>query len=637
MQKKGLVRMLSVMACTCCMLGVTACGGEDSQAGNSTEQWGTTFTVATAYAKAQSLGYEGSMEEFLASIQGANGKDGVDGVGITDASINENGELVLSFTQGEPVNLGKVVGEDGKDGEDGVGITGASINANGELILTFSKGEPVNLGKIVGTDGTDGISITGVNINENGELILTFSKGEPVNLGKIVDKDTVDGTEGLAYKLSQDQSYYMVTGIGMAEETDVVIPSTYKGKPVKMIYDEAFSRCNWLTSIVIPDSVTSIGEKAFYYCGELRTAIIGNGVERIEDYAFESCQGLRNLTIGNSVTSIGEMAFYQCSMTRLIIPDSVKIIEQYAFQECTPLLSITLGTGIESIGHYAFGSCHQLLEVVNKSKFAVTAGVVEENNGHIGEYAKHVVATEAESNFIEENGYTFYNDNGQYLLCRYSGQEVDVVLPTQIQGQDQTYEIYFFAFGYCDNIKSMIIPENVTKIGMSSFVFCANLESITIPASVTSIGSTAFYECNLATVDYMGTIDSWAMIEFESEYANPLFYGATLYINGKEVTQAHITTATYISAVAFAGYTNLTSVVIGDSVLTIGDYAFEGCNRLQTVYYGGTADAWAKISIGGSNGNLPSATVYYYVENAVDVPTDGGNYWHYDNGVPTAW
>ena len=133
--------------------------------------------------------------------KGENGTDGKDGISITDVDINDAGELILYFSEGEPLNLGKIIGENGQDGANGVGIEGATIDENGNLILSLSNDTDINVGKVKGedgqdgTDGKDGISITGVKI-ENGELIIAFSDGNSSNLGNIVGADGKDGTDG---------------------------------------------------------------------------------------------------------------------------------------------------------------------------------------------------------------------------------------------------------------------------------------------------------------------------------------------------------------------------------------------------------------------------------------------------------
>lgn len=131
--------------------------------------------------------------------QGTNGVNGNDGVGVAKSEVNTSGELVITYSNGDSTNLGKIVGKDGLDGTngiDGVGITNASINSDGQLVLNFSDGKTVNLDKVIGMNGTDGISVTNSEINSNGELVLTYSNGQRSNLGVVVGADGKDGLNG---------------------------------------------------------------------------------------------------------------------------------------------------------------------------------------------------------------------------------------------------------------------------------------------------------------------------------------------------------------------------------------------------------------------------------------------------------
>ena len=114
----------------------------------------------------------------------------------------------------------------------------------------------------------------------------------------------------------------------------------------------------------IPNSVTSIGYKAFFGCSSLIAITIPNSVTSIEDFAFNSCSSLTAVTIGNSVTSIGEMAFYGCSsLTAITIPNSVTSIGDWAFGWCSSLTSVTIGNSVTSIGSSAFRYCSSLTSV----------------------------------------------------------------------------------------------------------------------------------------------------------------------------------------------------------------------------------------------------------------------------------
>ncbi len=117
-------------------------------------------------------------------------------------------------------------------------------------------------------------------------------------------------------------------------------------------------------AITIPNSVTSIGDWAFYNCTGLTSITIGNSVTSIGDDAFYNCTGLTSITIPNSVTSIGRYAFYNCTgLTSITIPNSVTSIGRYAFDGCTGLTSVTIGNSVTSIGEAAFRDCRKLYDI----------------------------------------------------------------------------------------------------------------------------------------------------------------------------------------------------------------------------------------------------------------------------------
>ena len=158
-----------------------------------------------------------------------------------------------------------------------------------------------------------------------------------------------------------------------------------------------FSQCDFLTSIIIPDSVKSIGKYAFYGCNSLTSIVIGNGVTSIGEAAFMGCKSLTSIVIGNGVTSIWETAFDDCSsLTSIvvaegntvydsreqcnaiihtatntlisgcqntIIPESVTSIGEAAFYGCDSLTSIVIGNGVTSIGEAAFMGCDSLKSI----------------------------------------------------------------------------------------------------------------------------------------------------------------------------------------------------------------------------------------------------------------------------------
>ena len=143
------------------------------------------------------------------------------------------------------------------------------------------------------------------------------------------------------------------------EVKDLVIPNS-----VTSIGDYVFKGCSALTSVTIPNSVSSIGEGCFSNCSGLTSVTIGNSVTSIGGYAFLDCSGLTSVTIPNSVTTIKEYAFQTCSgLTSVTIPNSVTSIEEGTFFGCHGLTSVTIGSGVKSIGWFAFHNCPELLDV----------------------------------------------------------------------------------------------------------------------------------------------------------------------------------------------------------------------------------------------------------------------------------
>ena len=138
------------------------------------------------------------------------------------------------------------------------------------------------------------------------------------------------------------------------EIVNLIIPNS-----VTSIGDYAFDGCTGLTSITIPNSVTSIGAWAFGACSSLTSITIPNSVTSIGTGAFDSCRGLTSITIPNSVTSIEYGTFSGCSgLTSITIPNSVTSIGNGAFNGCSDLTSITIGKGVTSIGNSTFMGCH---------------------------------------------------------------------------------------------------------------------------------------------------------------------------------------------------------------------------------------------------------------------------------------
>ena len=286
-------------------------------------------------------------------------------------------------------------------------------------------------------------------------------------------------------------------------------------------------------------NVASIGSIAFYGCESLTSITIPDSVTGIESSAFSGCSSLTSITIPDSVTSIGWGAFVGCELlTSITIPDSVTSIGDLTFDDCSSLTIITIPDSVTSIGNYAFRECSSLTSIT-----------IPNSVTNIGKDA-------------------FYNCDSL----------------TSITIPDSVTSIGNSAFSGCDSLASITIPDSVTSIGSYAFWSCDSLASITIPDSVTSIGSYAFYNCSLLKEVYISDIAAWCAIEFESDAANPLYYGAALYLNGELVNSIEIPKGvTSIGSYAFYNCDSLTSITIPESVTSIGSYAFYNCDSLTSI------------------------------------------------------
>ena len=350
-----------------------------------------------------------------------------------------------------------------------------------------------------------------------------------------------------------------------------IVSNTYVGgqgviefdKSITKIADFGFKNCTTLTSIVIPDRVTTIGFEAFYNCSSLRKIVIGNSVTSFGKYAFSGCNSLTDVTINNGVSEISDETFRGCSSLKTItIPNSVKKIGNGAFANCTSLQSITIPESIIYIGKEAFYNCESLASItipnsvtsIESQTFyncdAITSITIPNSVTKVGDSAFYdcdVLASITIGNGVTQFGSeTFkycsklkrvyitdiaawckikFNDGYSNPLSQHAKLYIKGIEATRINIPDGVTSISRLAFYGCSSLLSVAIHSSVSKIGEYAFACCRSLNSVyckaTTPPSRDAWGNEFYDNANNRKI-YVPTVSVGAYKDRWHSYSSSI-------------------------------------------------------------------------------------------------------------------
>ncbi len=342
-------------------------------------------------------------------------------------------------------------------------------------------------------------------------------------------------TKGLSYSLNLDKASYSVTGIGSAQDSDIIIPSQYNNLPVTIISNSAFKQTN-ITSVLIPSSVKKIGNSAFEECLNLKSVVVLDGVEEIGFSAFSDCSSLMNV----------------------ILPSNLKQIELLTFSDCDNLQQITIPASVEKISNSAFSHCEKLRNIYYE--------------GTIGNWCN-----------ISFDSYSNPMRYASRFYIRNTNNEWEEV--TRIEIPNTITKIGNYQFYGFDNVTSITIPNSVTSIGEGAFSNCSSISSITVPDSVIGIDKAAFDNC-FSLIDislpFVGkSINTTENTHFGYIFGADTFEKNSIYVPIK-LKEVSIRSGV-VKDEAFTNCYNIEALYIFEEVSVVEKNAFLNCFGLKKV------------------------------------------------------
>lgn len=348
-------------------------------------------------------------------------------------------------------------------------------------------------------------------------------------------------SEGLRYYLDVEKNHYEVS-IGTCTDTQIVIPSTYDNKPVKVIDRSGFSDCTFITEVDIPNSIEEIRGEAFNGCTSLQEIEIPDSVKSIAELAFADCTGLKHVYLGNGV----------------------KTLDWYAFRGCSGIMSVNFGNSLEEIGREAFSGCSSSLWYEATIPSSVTSIGSKAFNG-----CKVIIRWEENPAITEIKQATFEG---------YAGTSIEIPEGVKSLGKN--------VFKDCPYLHTITFPNSLESIERQRFENCPSLQPAPI-GNATYIGNSA-NPC----LYLVSTFDIWTETVTVDERCK--------FIGSDSCDLKALKTISLPEGLLAIGdyaflQSGITKITIPSTVKEIGEFAFAGCESLTEIKFGGTMHQWSLL------------------------------------------
>ncbi len=294
-----------------------------------------------------------------------------------------------------------------------------------------------------------------------------------------------------------------------------------------------------LSTVIVKEGVTTIGENAFYECSNISHITLPDGIKAINRNAFYECSSLANIYLSDDITAIESSAFYSCkSLTEVKLPVNLTKVNTHTFSNCENLKSVILGDKITTIESHAFSSC-SALEKINLPDGLKSIGI---------------------------------------WAFRYCTNLKHLLIPETVTSIGSS------CFSECKNLQSINLPRGTTEIAQMTFNSCSSLETIDIPSGVKTIGSWGFSNCyaikNMNLPESLQSIGDWSFSAMNSVESfnisenNAYFCTVDGVLFSKDMSKLYY----------FPLGKNITEYVIPESVTTLGTSSFGKCKSLKDIY-----------------------------------------------------